>query len=263
MGAQQCRCQCDKEGEEQASVKPVSISASFDEETVSSLKPRAPLAEAFPGDAIVTASKKEEPPAATAQSLQPEDAFPQDNLRSVDLVPQAGSKLAIDCIAYPAPPPLGTLVVTSEGNGLHRGDVVREVDGQSGLTAEAFQAMIANFKNIGGQVTLKVVSRPKVFDVELNRVLESTMMGILVAVHLEMPDRIEVRKVTQQGAMAAWNELHMTSQVMPGDWVTAVGGEANESARLVEEMQLAWREGSVVFTVRTHEAGETEPPVEP
>jgi len=64
------------------------------------------------------------------------------------------------------------------------------------------------------------------------------------AVHDDVNERLEVRNVADEGAIADWNRDNPFNHVCVGDWMTRVEGVGSsgskESKYMLEDMQKVW-----------------------
>jgi hypothetical protein len=127
--------------------------------------------------------------------------------------------------------------------GLAPGDVILEVNGQRGYSTNVLD-VISALRNSGGRMDLEVCSRPRQFTVEVKKSDSTVKMGIVVAVHDEISDRVEVRNVADEGAVSDWNKDNPFNHVSVGDWVTKVAGVGSsgsaEAKYMIEDMQKVW-----------------------
>jgi hypothetical protein len=147
------------------------------------------------------------------------------------------------------------LATTSGGQpGLRPGDVILEVNGQKGFNANVLEVM-NEVRKYGGKMDLEVCTRPKHFTVDIkrpaDRPADSTYkMGVVVAVHDDIANRVEVRNVSDEGAVADWNQSQPFRHVCVHDWVTKVEGTgatgANQAKTMIEEMQTVWKNNSTL-----------------
>eukprot|EP00929_Paragymnodinium_shiwhaense_P002692 TRINITY_DN102996_c0_g1_i1.p1 TRINITY_DN102996_c0_g1~~TRINITY_DN102996_c0_g1_i1.p1 ORF type:complete len:266 (+),score=73.69 TRINITY_DN102996_c0_g1_i1:104-901(+) len=149
------------------------------------------------------------------------------------------------------PEPDGSLVATSISErsalftttggycGLRPGDVVVKVNGEGGSYTKLLELLTAA-KAQGGRLEVTLRPRPATFNMELLRKGDEKM-GIVVAVHEAIADRVEVRQISDDGAVPAWNEAHWNSQVVSGDWVIAVNGEKAAANDMISNMQACWQ----------------------
>lgn len=88
----------------------------------------------------------------------------------------------------------------------------------------------------GGELNLQVSTRPGHFDVEV--CCEGReKLGLLVTIERQHADRIKVQAVHDHGLLADWNRENPHCQVMPGDWITRVNGEANSAQEMAKSIR--------------------------
>lgn len=270
MGNEPCRC-CDKADADMGPSAGRPITPQTAEETISELKPLPPSHKSIePGrrlkdlgtdnqlglevDPTQASEKAGEEPGPAVRPTE----FGESEVSTFSFELEPKANLGMKCQKSVAPP--GSLIVTTvcdepdmvavDGKTLQKGDVITEINGAHG-DSEALYNQLMTIHQKGGRLDLKVISRPRVFDVRLTKRQDSTMMGMVVAVHDEVPDRVEVRSISAPGAMTDWNSQNFMKQVHAHDWIIAVHGQNKNSSDMVNDMQNAWRDGAVSFTVST------------
>lgn len=179
------------------------------------------------------------------------EAATKDGLKTLCFQLEAKQNLGARFAELRAPEPDGTLVATSVGDrsalavttagfpGILPGDIIVQVNGEGGGRTRLLE-LLTQAKGAGGKLEVKVRPRPQVFDVELLREGDEKM-GIVVAVHDDIPDRVEVRQVSDDGAVPMWNEKNWMNQVVSGDWVMAVNGSSKAANDIISDMQSCWQ----------------------
>jgi hypothetical protein len=276
MGANTCKCEeCDR-GEEIAGGGP-NNKTTYDEETV---KTKSAMAlPGFPAVAAKCSGADERPPEQTgdepevsATKFSPRDGVNSDSsdrkevdekdcVKDVntneghiktfvfDLEPK--QSLGARFAEIRDPEPGGTLVLTSiteksalllttnNTPGIRAGDVILKVAGESGGRARLLE-LLQQAKESGGRLEISVQTRPAVFEVELLR-KDDEKMGIVVAVHDDVSDRVEIRQVSDDGAVPSWNEKNYKNQIVSGDWIWSVNGVAGAANEMISSMQDSWK----------------------
>lgn len=189
-------------------------------------------------------------PAAKQEALKLDD----ESVRHVSFDLEAEKPLGVVFAELSTPEPKGSLVVTSVAEdsplskplsgdrGTRPGDLVLDVNGQGGDKAVLLK-VLQQARKKGGKLDLVLRIRPETFEVSLTKESEDQKMGVVVAVHDEVPDRLEVRHICDQGALPTWNEEHPTLQVVSGDWVTSINGVRAAANEMIGAMQFAWIKG--------------------
>lgn len=277
MGNNACRCECNKEDETAEPVVSASALSQFEEEVA----PRAPaVVEAPPPvapqapPALKEKPEKPEKPSTRFSDEEPERVPPplkvepevspapkqeapkvnDESIRHVSFDLEAEKPLGVVFAELSMPEPKGSLVVTSVAEdsplakplsgdrGTRPGDLVLDVNGHGGDKGVLLK-VLQQARKKGGKLDLVLRVRPETFEVSLKKESEDQKMGVVVAVHDEVPDRLEVRHICDQGALPTWNEEHPTLQVVSGDWVTSVNGTRAAANEMIGAMQFAWIKG--------------------
>lgn len=181
---------------------------------------------------------------------------------------QAKQSLGTRFAEMRAPEPSGRLVATSitENSalwattggycGVRAGDVIVNVNGEGkSASYSKLLELLTEAKSAGGRLELTVRPRPEQFEIDLDRAKkkEGEKMGIVVAVHEAISDRVEVRQISDEGAVPSWNESHADTQVVSGDWVVAVNGEKAPANDMISSMQTCWqKKQKLTVQILTH-----------
>lgn len=179
------------------------------------------------------------------------------NVRRASFDLEAGRPLGVVFSESGMPEPNGSLVVTSIAEdspfckptsgrrGVRPGDLLIEVNGKGG-DRKIILERLQRARKKGGRLDVMVRIRPSVFEVHLRKESADQKMGFIVIVHDDIPDRLEVQRLSEQGGIPSWNEDHPLLQVATGDWITAVNGNRSGASQMIEVMQSAWvKEGNV------------------
>mmetsp|Transcript_90207 Transcript_90207/g.254505 ORF Transcript_90207/g.254505 Transcript_90207/m.254505 type:complete len:278 (-) Transcript_90207:80-913(-) len=162
-------------------------------------------------------------------------------------VSQGGSLVATS-IANKAP-----LAFTKTGQtGICAGDVIKTVNGEGGSKARLLK-LLTQAKTQGGTTEIVVQLRPRSFDVLLQKTSADQKMGVVVAVHDDIENKVEVRQISDDGAVLVYNEKNYSQQVVAGDWILAVNGIQRSANDMILDMQDAWKNGQpLVFQVKSY-----------
>lgn len=248
MGANQCKCECDDKSTDAQSAAASAKQSSFSE-TVENAEPTLGLAvEQRPPE-----QAGGEPDTKALENNADKKATPltADGHKSLKFVLESKKSLGARFTELRDPEPDGTLVASSISDrsalsltvsgfrGLQAGDVVVKVNGETGNRTRLLD-LLTKAKNTGGVCEIVVRPRPPHFDVTLQRTGDEKM-GVVVAVHDDIPDRVEVRQVADEGAVPSFNERNPNNVVVVGDWVMAVNGVNKAANDMIADMQEAWQ----------------------
>lgn len=141
---------------------------------------------------------------------------------------------------------------TAEGKpGVAPGDTIVEVNGKTG-SARALREMLEQASRSGSSaMSLTVLPRPFIFDVELPRDGSSLQkLGVAVAIEKTKRDCLLVTNVRDEGLVPQWNTDHSSLRVCSGDLVTHVNGITRDAHSMCSSIQAA--EGSMLtFRIAT------------
>jgi hypothetical protein len=267
MGAQPCKCECDGDKENAAAAITTKPASSYEEEVVA---PKVPVVSVIaPAEpASEPKARESRPPEQTGQEESPEPTEKKaatkqpepkagkaapDGTRTLDFELEAGKALGARFAEIQEPSPRGTLVTTfindssalakTKGGlwGLCAGDIITAVNGKAGGKNELL-SLLQDAKAAGGCVSVTVKTRPAQFEAQLVKTGEEKM-GVVVAVHDDIKSKVEVRQVSEEGAVPKFNENNHTNQVVAGDWVIAVNGTQKGANEMIQDMQEAWQQG--------------------
>merc|ERR1712046_284922 len=85
-------------------------------------------------------------------------------------------------------------------------------------------------------------------------------MGVLLAVHDNIWDKIEVRRVEKTGAIPAWNDFRFPLHVIAGDWIVGLDGKECEASTTFSALRDKWLSHEPVrITICTSEFVECNP----
>lgn len=181
-------------------------------------------------------------------------------VRFVDVkVPQATGDDGTVAVVVNTIAEKSALSATTTGEpGINPGDVVLEVNGQNNAKANLLDLM-QEARTQGGKLEMVVCSRPKTFSIELVRPDPNDKefkMGLVVAVHDDVSDKLEVRHVCDDGALFTWNEKNAFHHVCSGDWVCSVDGPGSAGAKsanaMIGDMQKIWSQGhKLILEIQT------------
>lgn len=258
MGASQCKCACD-DSVAQGAIEARHLNSSAYAEDVERKEPRIKTSEPPPERTGGEEAGTERKP------LAPEVAKPADEAgcMTLEFELEAGKSLAARFSEISEPKASGgTLVATSiDGKsalattksnyvGLCPGDAITQVNGQSGDKSRLLE-LLSEAKKAGGKLVIQVRPRSPTFIMQLQKTGDEKL-GIVVAVHTEINDRVEIRQVSDNGAVPTWNERNYMNQVVIGDWITAVNGQVGKEI-MVQVLQECWKEAKPVsITVSTY-----------
>jgi len=258
MGAQACKCECDADKKNDAAAGGAGSASAYAEE-VESKTPKivdAPAPEA---------KKDSRPPEQTGAEDPSVKACAPPELRVLTFEIEAGKPLGARFGEIVEPKAAGgTLIATSiseksalawtkEGSGgICCGDTIVKVGAEGGGKQKLLE-MLTQAKKAGGPVEIQVRPRPATFTVELQK-NDDEKMGIVVAVHDDITDRVEVRQVaSEDGAVPQWNEKNYMNQVVSGDWVVAVNGQTKPANDMIQDLQESWQKRQPLsFTIMSY-----------
>lgn len=249
MGANQCKCECDDKSTDVQNGSGAAPQSSFSE-TVEASSPTLGISveqrppEQAGGEPDTKAleggvDKKESTPVTA------------DGLKVLKFKLESKKSLGARFAELRDPEPDGALVASSISDrsalsttvtgfrGVQAGDVVVTVNGEAGSRTRLLD-LLTKAKNSGGMCEIVVRPRPPHFTMELQRAGDEKM-GVVVAVHDDIPDRVEVRQVADEGAVPTWNEKNPRNVVVVGDWVMAVNGQNKPANDMIADMQEAWQ----------------------
>merc|ERR1719498_622981 len=183
----------------------------------------------------------------TFKLMADEHAYGEEQLREIVSLQRDGSAV-VNGILTP-------LAITCSGHpGVLPGDTIQQIsDPKHGIIGDTIQQLeLALCK--GGEVDLLIATRPPQFDVDIfcgdNF---SRALALLVTIERQHGDRIKVQSVRDRGLLRAWNEENPHCQVMPGDWITHVNGEAKSARELADDIRnyQGFEDNSIQLTIHT------------
>eukprot|EP00929_Paragymnodinium_shiwhaense_P009440 TRINITY_DN113616_c0_g1_i1.p1 TRINITY_DN113616_c0_g1~~TRINITY_DN113616_c0_g1_i1.p1 ORF type:complete len:314 (-),score=91.86 TRINITY_DN113616_c0_g1_i1:283-1113(-) len=250
MGANQCKCECDDKSADLQNAGVDAKQSSY-QETVETSSPTLGLAvEQRPpeqaGDEPDTKALE-----GKAEKQEQQSAVNADGTQVLKFNLESKKSLGARFAELRDPEPDGTLVASSISDrsalsqtvsgyrGVQAGDVVVMVNGEGGSRSHLLDCL-TKAKNTGGPCEIVVRPRPATFDMTLQRTGDEKM-GVVVAVHDDIPDRVEVRQVADEGAVPGWNEKNPKNVVVVGDWVMTVNGSNKPANDMIADMQEAWQ----------------------
>jgi len=249
MGATSCKCNgCDSNAGANDGTAVVQASAYAEE--VEEKMPKI----------VDTAMPDTRPPEQTGgppEDASPSAAMPDSELKELEFQLEAGRSLNVRFIEVTEPAstggtlmiatvdPQAVLATTKAGvMGLCRGDMVVKVNGKAGSKKQLLE-LLRKGKEAGGLLTVHVRPRPAKFEVTLHKEGEEKL-GIVVAVHDEIEDKVEIRQVSDTGAVPAWNDKNYMNQVVSGDWIVEVNDQASSCKSMVSALQESWKNSQPV-----------------
>lgn len=293
MGAAPCKCECAGNTDEEnvtAPSAPIVKHGQWAEE-VTKMEQKSVLASCqapptdqnpaveTPSDAapLVAAtnapldSSAAKPPPAVVQATPVPEGTPK-HCKKLSFKLEPGATLGVRCVEAKAPDNNSTILVinsvadksplgsSSDQVGLAPGDVILEVSGQGGASAELL-AVIQEARKNGGQLDLVVRSRPDTFWIVLDRIEASLKMGLKLLHHDDAVNQLEVQSVSDGGAVATWNEKNTFNHVCPGDLITAASAVNSDSLvkapdDIIKTIKDLWSEStSIRLEVNTTKSG--------
>lgn len=146
------------------------------------------------------------------------------------------------------------LAVTLDGYpGVLPGDTIQGVIDSTHSTSGDSRHQLQFALLHGGALNLLVATRPKRFNVDIccEGASSNKKLGILVTIERQHGDRLKIQAVHEHGLLPDWNRENPKCQVMPGDWITRVNGEAEGAQEMAAHIRNGDWDGNIALTIQS------------